>query len=192
MKKQLITLAFAAVGFISMNAFAQAPSNKEGKARRANNTECVNPAQCANPNECKAKRPVCNPFEGLNLTDAQKTKLEAIPNPRKVAQEMKQAAKADSIKTDKAAVKAMRKDIRSNYLRQVKDVLSADQYVTFLENYFVNAPASGKHHKDIKGNRGGKKFDKAQRQGKGQGKNGKQNRQNKQNKQNNQAQQSVK
>lgn len=167
MKKQLITLAFAAVGFISMNAFAQAPSNNEGKARRANNPECVNPAQCANHNECKAQCPVCNPFEGLNLTDAQKTKLEAIPCPRKVAQEMRQAAKADSIKTDKVAVKAMRKDIRSNYLRQVKEVLSADQYVTFLENYFVNAPVSSNHHKDIKGHRGGKKFDKAQRQGKG-------------------------
>lgn len=189
MKKQIITLAFAAAGLLSMNAFAQTPSNKDGKARCANRTVCEKNTQCTNPTDCKGQRPACNPFEGLNLTDAQKTKLQEIPCPRKVAQEMRKAAKSENVKANKEAAKTMRKDVRANYLRQVKEVLSADQYVTFLENYFVNTPAAGKHHKDVKGNRGGKKFDKAQCQGRGHDKNGKQNRQNKQN---NQAQQNVK
>lgn len=180
MKKQLITLAFAAAGLLSMNAFAQAPS-RNGKACCIDKKECINknqcadPAKCANPKDCKGKRKACNPFEGLNLTDAQKTRLEAIPCPRKVAQEIKQAAKTDSIKANKEAAKTMRKDIRANYLRQVKDVLSADQYVTFLENYFVNNPGASQHHKNIKGHHGGKKFDKRYRPGNRANKNGKKN-----------------
>lgn len=187
MKKQLITLAFAAIGFISMNAFAQAPS-KDGKGRRGDRKECVNPQQCANPQECKAKGQACNPFEGLNLTDAQKTKLQAIPCPRQVAQDMKKAAKGDSIKANKEAAKLMRKDIRANYLRQVKQVLSADQYTTFLENFFINNAGAKNHkNKDFRGPRDGKKFDKGNRNGNGHRKDGrhdKQNRQNKQAKQN--------
>lgn len=156
MKKIVIaTLALAAcVG----TTFAQQP---------AENKACCT---TGNAQQCDVKgRKACapNPFEGLNLTAEQQTKIDALKAECKAGREKAQAdKKADRQKqrTDRADA---RKAQRSEMLAKVKAILTPEQYVQFLENNFVNgdrAPqgAHGKfakndRTKDNKGQRPGRK-----------------------------------
>lgn len=167
MKKQIATLALAAVSMVTMGAFAQ---NKDCKAQcKDKQAKCVN----ADRKDCKKMRPGCfNPFEGLNLTDAQKEKLGKVTCPAQQARADRQKAKADD-KAKREERRAKAKEARANYLKEVKSILTPEQYTQFLENFFLNSrPANGgkafrkghhgKHH-GAKGFRNGKDFNKADR-----------------------------
>lgn len=145
-KKILSALVITAALFSTTPAFA---------APRGAKAKCDSPAACT-PRACcdsvKGKLPC--PFEGLELTDAQKEKLKAIKRP---ACPDKRAC-ADSLKTkDRPALtpeqkRAKRIEGRTGYLKSVKEILTPEQYVKFLENSFVNSPVKGK--KDKKDKRG--------------------------------------
>lgn len=137
MKKTILSLAVLFATTFSFSAFAQAPA--------AENAACGEKTEC-----CQNAL-----FEGITLTPDQQTKLQELNASRaKAAKERKEAAKAER-KAKGDNKKAARKD----YLNSVKSVLTPEQYVIFLENAYVNAPAKmgtrdGKAaHKDMKGDK---------------------------------------
>ncbi len=65
-------------------------------------------------------------------------------------------AQADTSKAARAEKRQIARNIRDNYLKQVKAVLTPDQYVQFLENYYVSAPGKAQKGDKIRGDRNGK------------------------------------
>lgn len=138
MKIKSIIIALAAVFTLGVTASAQNPDCNRQDCKK---TDCKNKKRCHGDNkECKDRK-APNPFEGISLTQEQQEKLAAIPCPRQV---MKAAcenkADADSMKANPALRKDMVRNVRTNYLNQVKTVLTPDQYVQFLENFYVTNP----------------------------------------------------
>lgn len=129
MKKIILSMAVAVISMTSLTAMAQKPGDCDKQ-------KCEQ--KCQKEGKCQKDRPECNPFEGLQLTQEQQTKLSVIPCPRKVMEEAKKQCKGDSTQCSREQRMAVVKDVRTNYLNQVKAVLSPEQYVQFLENNFVN------------------------------------------------------
>lgn len=93
--------------------------------------------------------PRFNPFDGVQLTDDQQQKLQVLrqglgpvqltpqeqakikENPN-LTKEQKQQLKAEK--------KAKKMEAKKNYLNGVKEILTPDQYVIFLENCYLYAP----------------------------------------------------
>lgn len=133
MKKILLALAIT-LG-IAGSAFAQ--TNANSNCRR--NADA--PAQQCRQGECPQ---ASNLFEGLNLTPEQQTALEAIQNQcRDNARENR-----DSVRENREQRREQQREARlqqrRDCLSQIKAVLTPEQYVTFLENAFVNAPGKNK------------------------------------------------
>lgn len=142
MKKTILAslLILSAAGV----AFAQTADNNGGcKGRKAKCEQAGCPA---------AQQQCPNPFEGLNLTAEQQTKLDAL---RAECQRQKTAdreqAKADR-KEAKQAAKQAQTEKRKEMLAKVKEILTPEQYNQFLENNFVN----GGHKMKAEGHRGDK------------------------------------
>lgn len=157
MKKKVLSMALAAIVSIGVPSFAQSPGN----CPAGSNKNCVvKDKKCCDGKDCNGKcgdnctRKCCvGPFEGLNLTEPQKSALADIPNPRQVMK-----AARDNNKGKKESPE-MRRDVTRNimldYLKQVKGVLTHEQYMQFLENSYVNgmlnrAGKPGKGHHDRK------------------------------------------
>lgn len=163
MKFKFLSIAFMAIAFAAIPASAQ---NKSDKNSTCNLPQCENPANC-NPEQCKDPQNCIagpagqfNPkkgflYEGLNLTDEQKEKLSQLDSrkhggAKKQAQEKKgDKQKGDRKKGDKmqkpdfkmrndSARIAGRNAAKKQYLEEVKAIVGPDNYVIFLENYFVN------------------------------------------------------
>lgn len=130
MKKIIMVIALGAAGIGA--AFAAQP------AANTDNSTCTAPTECTAPKQCCANTPKCSPFEGLNLTPEQQAKIDDL---RKTCTEQRQQARADRRQT--------RENGRRDMLAKIKEILTPEQYVTFLENNFVNAGnKSGKRGKD--------------------------------------------
>lgn len=117
----------------------------------------------------KEKKQRKNPFDGIELTADQQQRLQVLrqglgpvmpqsydksKEDKKLTKEQKQA-----IRKEKAAKK---EEAKKNYLKGVKEILTPDQYVVFLENVYLFSAPEGKAvtHKDRKmknGNKEGKK-----------------------------------
>lgn len=90
MKKGILSIAVIAASLFSFSAIAQTPAKS---ADCCNTTaQCANPQTCPkdaklcakNAKACPAQRPcAADPFEGINLTDAQKAKLATLKEQRK-------------------------------------------------------------------------------------------------------------
>lgn len=133
MKTKILSLAIAALSFSSFSSFAQASGNTQ---------TCPRQAGCPVAMVGKTDK-VYNPFEGLNLSADQKSKLEAL--------------KADRQKNCEERRKASR-DNRKARLEQIKAILTPDQYVAYLENIAVSRHDGhiGMRHDGRKGHRGHK------------------------------------
>ncbi len=167
MKKKVLGLALMAMTLVGFNGMAQ------NQAQSCNSQSCKAQTECTKGSKGmkKAAREAKNPYEGLNLTDAQKSKLAELDSKRMADRKAKmEARKADANgqKADKknmtdaekqAAKKAMmeaRKADKIEYLQEVKEIIGPDQYVVFLENFYVNGG----------GQQGGKAIKQGQRDGK--------------------------
>lgn len=110
----------------------------------------------AQKNDCKAKQ-VCtettcaagdkvkkaqNPFEGLNLTADQKTKLDALR--QQCAADRKQAKEQAKERKDRDRKDRMEsyRQMRADRLAKIKNILTPEQYMKFLENQYVDARQS--------------------------------------------------
>lgn len=140
MKKKILGLAFIAMSFTAFSGLAQNTATETTATRNCTQQECVKGKKA---DKAVRDRQV-NPFEGLNLTDAQKTQLQQLDSKRKAAREEQlQARKADK-QRDNATRVADRRASRKAYLEEVKAIVGPDQYVVFLENMYVNA--GGNHN----------------------------------------------
>ena len=123
----------------------------------------------------KGNRPQFNPFDGIQLTADQQQRLQVLREglgPVQLTPEMKAKIKENPNLTpeEKAQLKAERKakkmEAKKNYLNGVKEILTPDQYVIFLENVYLYSPQAdkavkaGRDHKkggkDFKGPKGDK------------------------------------
>ncbi|MBD5171638.1 MAG: hypothetical protein HDT02_00210 [Bacteroidales bacterium] len=184
MKKKIFGIALAALSLVAFNGVAQ-----------DNTGNCVSKECAAAKKEMKKDiRQKQNPYEGLNLTDAQKTKLEQLDAKRfeakqkqmQAAKDEKKARKEERMAKNKARCEA-RKTAKKDYLEEVKAIIGPDQYVVFLENYYVNSSdrkpskefrqGHGKGHggmaknKDSKGKKGDKQGKRGEKPSKDNAKN---------------------
>lgn len=94
---------------------------------------CVLPSVAQNPNDnnagCNGRNETCtrakerpNPYTGIELTPEQQTSLQQLDRGRRESR--RNAAE----------------NARRDYLNKVKEVLTPEQYVIFLENVYVQAP----------------------------------------------------
>ena len=140
MKKLIFSLAILSVSCFSMLA-------------QTKTAECQSKGKCAKVEKCceKTETPCavadgicCQAFEGITLTDDQKAKLAAINkgkcNARKECKTKdckKEKPTVEEMKKMRAERTAKLKEDRKNYLLQVKEILTPEQYVTFLENSYT-------------------------------------------------------
>ncbi|MDE7388130.1 MAG: hypothetical protein K2M97_02625 [Muribaculaceae bacterium] len=152
MKKIILSAVVAAMTFGSFTAAAK-DNNKDNK-------QAATEQQC--PMQRDGKKMQKCPFEGLNLSDAQKEQLKQLQESRRAEFAKQKNAKKEAKKAAKDQKVADRKQVRRDHLAKIKAILTPEQYVTFLENNFVDG---GRHHKGMTGK--GHKAGKGQRPGKG-------------------------
>lgn len=150
MKKTFLSIAFLAAGIFAFNASAQ--------------EQCCNTSQqcCEGGNDacCQvhAKPEASNlgALEGLNLTPEQQASINALHEKYVQARKDGKKAKLDARKEE-------RKESRENYLNEMKQILTPEQYATFLENMALNTPGKyapkpdGRKHDKKDRNKDGKK-----------------------------------
>lgn len=155
MKKTIISMTLAAVALFGGNAFAQTTGD---------NTS----AKCSTEKCEKGDKKPCA-FEGLNLTAQQQEQIKALQaDQQKACKQACDKAKADKQKQAEGRREAG-KTARQAYLAKVKAILTPEQYVQFLENSYVNAPAKMGNKKD--GKKGDRKGGRDNKGFKGQMKN---------------------
>lgn len=123
MKKTILSIAVVIATMIGFSASATMISDK-------NNDEKT---ESQNKRDQKKKSGI-NPFTGIDLTDQQQSELNDL-KPSKDNE-----AKPDRKMKREEIMKQMIEN-RRNYLEKVKGILTADQYVQFLENNYVNSIA---------------------------------------------------
>lgn len=135
MKKKILALAVVVISLVGGSALAQNPSN-----------ECTNKEKCSKEMvKCKENHcPKADPFKGMNLTDAQKSKIKDLNEKVKLARKQKaEAYKAEKMKKDSAKF-AERRQAKKEYLEELKAIIGPDNYVIFLENeYLSKSPKMG-------------------------------------------------
>lgn len=157
MKTKFLALAVMIFAAGSSVCFAA----NDNKADKKQATECTQQKKC--DKEC---RKGMNPFEGLNLTADQQAKLEALKQNCPMKADKQKADKQDK-KAQKAEMMAKRVQGKRDFLAQVKNILTPEQYVTFLENSFVN----GQNHHGKADHQKGRMDGKKDRGEKGNGQN---------------------
>lgn len=123
MNKKISAIALAIVASLGIGAFAQT------LAACPQAPACTPNAACAPANACGDSCCTAVFFEGITLTPEQQTKIAAIKADRqKAVKEARENRKAD------------RRNCKRDYLNKMKEVLTPEQYVVFLENMVVNRP----------------------------------------------------
>lgn len=154
MKKSIISLAVAAMALITPAIISAADNGDTKTTTTCPCTECV--ANCNT--KAKPQRPC--PFDGLNLTDAQKKQIEDLGCPFTKANKDRKDQKSQNAQQAPSS----KREQRANYLAQIKNILTPEQYVKFLENnYLDKAPRHGKHDKFARGGKHGKRHHAATR-----------------------------
>ncbi len=151
MKKKIFSIALVLAGMMGTTAIAQTPSS--------NTTPAAKEQGC----------PACprgkqyNPIEGLNLTDKRQNDLKALRESRKADIKKEMSDK----KADRKAMREQAQKNRKDYLAKIKGILTAEQYVQFLENSYLNnrAGVGSNNRKDMRNKKDGKKGMRGNRQG---------------------------
>lgn len=181
MKKVLVSMMLAVALAAGSSAYAQKPADGTTGATKGQKENCQNCTKgdqnCDKAKKGKADKPKFNPFDGIQLTADQQQKLAVlrqglgpvvltpeqqakIPQNPNLTPEQKKQLKAEK--------KAKKLEAKKKYLNGVKETLTPDQYVVFLENCYLYAPqgqgkikgtkngSSHKSHDGKKANKGGK------------------------------------
>ncbi|MCM1356328.1 MAG: hypothetical protein NC212_07990 [Staphylococcus sp.] len=156
MKKKVLGLALAAITMVGFTSMAQTAADSNGKSPRQENIKGKKDMK-------QGRRAEANPFEGLNLSESQRSQLEQLKQKRQAERtEKAKVAKAERRAGAKAA-KAERRAARKEHLAQIKAIIGQENYVTYLENLVLDS-RKGKAH------RGGKSFAQKRCNGKAHGK----------------------
>lgn len=165
MKKKILSVALLATSLFATNSFAQAPADNNS------NTTSIENIRGKKMDKKGGKK---NPYEGLNLTDAQKAQLQQLDEKRNAQRKQNAEAQKMEKQRNDSVQMAARKTAKKEYLEEVKAIIGPDQYVVFLENFYINGGNQGgksmkqgprdskkdfAHNKDMKGrkDKGGKK-----------------------------------
>lgn len=93
-------------------------------------------------------RPINNPFQGIELTEQQKSQLSALQTslkPQRISEEDKAKLSDEQKKALKEEQKVKRQNFKKDYLAGLKTILTPEQYVQFLENNYLQ-----NNNKDLK------------------------------------------
>lgn len=157
MKKKILSVALLATSLFAVNSFAQAPADNNS------NTTSIENVRGKKMDKKGGKK---NPYEGLNLTDAQKAQLQQLDEKRNAQRKQNAEVQKMEKQRNDSVQMAARKTAKKEYLEEVKAIIGPDQYVVFLENFYINGgnqggksmkqgPRDGKkdfaHNKDMKG-----------------------------------------
>jgi hypothetical protein len=156
MKKRLLSLAIVAIAAFGIMAVAGTKSNKAAKAEKAQTEKvekqgkkCRKGEQgCDSIRKCGPEE--FNPFIGITLTDDQKAQLDALKpqdkgcpccggdkKPCEAKDKPCAPGKCDSINGPE---RPDPRQAKRDYLNKVKQILTPEQYVVFLENAVVSQP----------------------------------------------------
>lgn len=155
MKKVLVSLMIALVGTAGMTSFAQTQTNN---AAQENKVCCDKNGKAA----CDPQKQRCAVlFEGITLTADQQSRIDKINSDRQAKSKAQREMKAKEKKELRRQRAEARKACQKEYLAQMKEILTPDQYVTYLENIVINRQMNhnfGKNrfHKEHKGMKPGK------------------------------------
>ncbi|MDE6636756.1 MAG: hypothetical protein K2K32_00815 [Muribaculaceae bacterium] len=160
MKKKVLGLALMAMALVGFNGMAQNNSQKNSQCCKAQ-TECAKGSKGIK----KEARGLKNPYEGLTLTDAQKSKLAELDSKRIADHKAKMEARKAEVKGQKSEMSDAEKQARMQarkadkleYLKEVKAIIGPDQYVVFLENFYVNGAGNQNGCKAIRQSKDGHK-----------------------------------
>ncbi len=153
MKKAIIGLAFLSIAALPFSASAQNQADKSCNSK----TECINKnrqcaksdkkGKCCKIRKCKDARP--DLFEGIELTTEQQGKIEALNNAAKLSrQQIKEQAKNAREKKDTTYnPRAAHKELRGKYINDLGEILTSEQMVVYLKNFYVN---NASHHRGKK------------------------------------------
>lgn len=152
MKKQIISLAIAAIALTSFTSFAQT------KGAAAPCCTATPTGVCTAANRPAPGPKAMNPFEGINLTADQKSKLESLAQERrkdiKARGDEQKKMRRERFQADSArmvASREARKADRKAYLAKVKSILTPGQYVTYLENMATEGRMGHRPHASAAG-----------------------------------------
>lgn len=126
MKKILLGLVLVTI----TSGLASAKSHNDKR-------DCPCPPQQDSCHHASQKAKCPSPFEGIELTAEQKTKLDALKGECDSQKQKCDKTKADTQKAKKQEKVARQQDKRKAYLSKIKEILTPEQYVQFLENSFM-------------------------------------------------------
>lgn len=138
MKKKVLGLALIAISAFTFSSVAQTQANVKNTATEQSKCD---KKQC--------DKQICNPFEGMNLSDSQKEQLKKLNETRRAQRTEKAKAHKEQQKADRAKRAEARKAEKRAYLQNVKSIIGTENYVTYLENMVIN----GDRHKGHKGHK---------------------------------------
>lgn len=132
MKKKVLSLALLAIAFVGINSFAQTSANGNS-APKQEKTERMKDGK-------GMRHGHGNPFEGIQLTDAQKTQLEQLrtrdskndkANPADCQKKCEKGERPAKPTEEQIAAREARKQ---QFMNDVKNILTPEQYTTFEQN----------------------------------------------------------
>lgn len=142
MKKKILGLALMAMSLVAFNGMAQNSSSADNSVKQEN-------IKGKKADKQGRRDKAINPFEGLNLSDAQKSKLQQLDAKRQAERQQQMQARKENKQRNDSAKLADRRAAKKSYLEEVKAIIGPDQYVVFLENMYVNGGGNG-HGKAFK------------------------------------------
>ncbi|MDE6536044.1 MAG: Spy/CpxP family protein refolding chaperone [Muribaculaceae bacterium] len=129
MRKKILTIAVVAMTIFASGSYAQSTTNANSGSVNIENVKGKKADRKGGNN---------NRYEGLTLTEAQKTKLQQLDEKYAAQRKEKAQARKDEKQRDKKDLYAARKSAKMEYLEEVKAIIGPDQYIVFLENSYVN------------------------------------------------------
>lgn len=157
MKKTILSVAVALIAGLGFSSAASA-------APRDNNEVKIEKQDCKEHKSKKSKKSdsknnkdnrrgggdiiITEAFEGIELTPEQQTALNNMAQERRdQAKIARQQAKAQQ-EQNRADMRQQARDKRRQGLEQIKQILTPEQYVEYLENVVISRPGAGRMHRD--------------------------------------------
>lgn len=140
MKRKFLSIAFVAISTLMITAVAE-----------DNNPQCNDKKEMCPHHKCvkggHMKKVGFNPFEGIELTAAQQEQLDQLAAERR--QNFAKMNEQGNPDNQDIAVRPNPREMQRKHLDDIKNILTPDQYVKYLENIALNRPMMHKqgHHK---------------------------------------------
>ena len=156
MKKKFSTLALALIAAAGIGVMAQNPAPDCCKKGHGDNCD-KKEAPCLDRAQADSLRATML-FDGIQLTPDQQAKINQLrADKAKARMEARKAEKQARAEFGKARMDARKAAIKAD-LEKMKQILTPEQYVQYLENMVTSAPAPGRMdgkaprhaHKDMK------------------------------------------